>query len=115
VAAGVIEPGTVGAMRIGIRAGCGPVELLVEHVTFMGPDVAPDWPHEEGYEIEVDGEPSMRCHLVLGIHGEDHTAMGCRATAMHAVHAIPAAVAAAPGIVDLADLGRSSFGTTVSP
>ena len=28
VASGVIEPGTVGAMRIGIKADCGPVEFF---------------------------------------------------------------------------------------
>ena len=106
VAAGVIEPGTVGAMRIGIVADCGPVELLVEHVTFMGPNVAPDWPNDECYEIEFDGEPTMRCRLVLGTQGEDHSAMGCRATAMHAIHSIPAVRAAAPGLLDLADLQR---------
>jgi hypothetical protein len=105
VASGVIEPGTVGAMRIGIKADCGPVELLVEHVTFMGPNVAPDWPKDECYEIEFDGEPTMRCRLVLGTNGEDHSAMGCRATAMHAIHSIPAVLAAPPGILDLADLG----------
>jgi hypothetical protein len=107
VASGVIEPGTVGAMRIGITADCGPVELLVEHVTFMGPDVAPDWPKDECYEIEFDGEPTMRCRLVLGTNGEDHSLMGCRATAMHAIHSIPALLAAPPGILDLADLGMS--------
>ncbi len=103
VAAGVIEAGTVGAMRLGIRADCGPVQLVVEHVTRMGPAVAPDWPQAEGYELEFDGEPSLRCHLELGIRGEAHALMGCRATAMHAVHAIPAVVAAPPGLFDLAD------------
>jgi hypothetical protein len=115
VASGVIEPGTVGAMRIGIRADCGPVELLIEHVTFMGPDVAPDWPTEEGYEIEIDGEPSMRCRLVLGIHGEDHTAMGCRATAMHAIHSIPAVVAAPAGVLDLAAFTGFAIPATAIP
>jgi hypothetical protein len=105
VASGVIEPGTVAAMRIGIKADCGPIELLVEHVTFMDHDVAPDWPKDECYEIEFDGEPTMRCRLVLGTNGEDHSAMGCRATAMHAVHSIPAVLAAEPGLLDLADLG----------
>jgi hypothetical protein len=103
VAAGVIEPGTVGAMRLGIRANCGPVQLVVEHVTRMGPAVAPDWPQAEGYELEFEGEPSLRCHLELGIRGEPHALMGCRATAMHAVSAIPAVVGAPPGLFDLAD------------
>jgi hypothetical protein len=103
IAAGVIEPGTVAAMRIGIRADCGPVELVVEHVTRVDPDVAPDWPRSERYELEFEGEPSLRCRLVLGIQGEEHALMGCRATAMHAVHAIPAVIGAPPGLFDLAD------------
>jgi hypothetical protein len=110
VAAGIIEPGTVAAMRIGIRADCGPVRLVVEHITRMAPDIAPDWPIDEGYEIELDGVPSMRCHLLLGIHGEEHSQMGCWATAMHAVHAIPAVIAAPPGVLDLA-----AFGSFLAP
>lgn len=113
VAAGVIEPGTVGAMRLGIRADCGPVQLVVEHVTRVGPDVAPDWPQVEGYELEFAGEPSLRCHLELGIHGEAHALMGCRATAMHAVHAIPAVIDAPPGLYDLADF--TGFALTRGP
>jgi len=104
VAAGVIPAGTVGAMRLGVRARCGAVEIAVEHVTWMGPDVAPEWSQREGYEIEFDGAPTLRCNLLLGTKGEDHTEMGCLATAMHAVHAIPTVVAAPPGVLDLADV-----------
>jgi 2,4-diaminopentanoate dehydrogenase len=103
VAAGVIPAGTVGAIKLGIRADCGPIAMTVEHVTWMGPDVAPEWSRSEGYEIELDGAPTLRCNLVLGTKGEDHTEMGCLATAMHAVHAIPVVVEAPPGILDLAD------------
>ncbi len=103
VAAGVVPAGTVGAMKLGIRAECGPMEILVEHVTWMGPDVVPEWSQREGYEIEFDGEPTLRCNLVLGTKGENHTEMGCLGTAMHAVHAIPIVRAASPGIIDLAD------------
>jgi hypothetical protein len=103
VAAGVVPAGTVGAMKLGLRVDCGTVEILVEHVTWMGPDVKPEWSEREGYEIEFDGAPTMRCNLVLGIQGENHTEMGCLATAMHAVHAIPVVRAASPGIIDLAD------------
>ncbi|MBL7500231.1 dihydrodipicolinate reductase [Frankia sp. CNm7] len=116
VAAGVIPAGTVGAMRLGVLADCGPVTIAVEHVTWMAPDVAPRWSAPgEGYQIEFDGAPTLRCTLVLGTRGEDHTDMGCLATAMHAVHAIPAVRAAAPGVLDLADvptfLGRLPWPT----
>jgi hypothetical protein len=105
VAAGVIPAGTVGAMKLGVKADCGPVTLVVEHVTWMAPQVQPTWSgNGEGYEIEFDGEPTLRCNLVLGTKGEDHTEMGCLATAMHAIHAIPAVRAAAPGVLDLADV-----------
>jgi hypothetical protein len=105
VAAGTIPAGTVGAMKLGVRADCGPVTIEVEHVTWMAPDVEPTWSAGgEGYHIEFGGAPSLRCSLELGIHGEDHTEMGCLATAMHAVHAIPSVRAASPGVLDLADV-----------
>jgi hypothetical protein len=103
VAAGTIPAGTVAAMKLGVRASCGDVTILIEHVTWMAEAVAPEWSRSEGYEIEFDGAPSLRCNLVLGINGEDHTEMGCLATAMHAVHAVPLVHAAPPGVLDLAD------------
>ncbi|AMO60734.1 dihydrodipicolinate reductase [Mycolicibacterium phlei] len=108
VAAGTIPAGTVGAMKIGVRADCGDVAIVVEHVTWMSPDVAPDWAGGEGYEIEFRGAPTMRCNLVLGTEGEDHSEMGCLATAMHAVHAIPTVRDARPGVMDLAEVSALS-------
>jgi hypothetical protein len=106
IAAGTIPAGTVGAMKLGVRADCGPITIAVEHVTWMALDVAPAWSSAgEGYHIEFEGEPSLRCSLELGIHGEVHSDMGCLATAMHAVHAIPAVRAAGAGVLDLADIG----------
>jgi hypothetical protein len=104
VAAGVIPAGTVGAVKFGVRANCGKAAIVVEHVTWMDPKVAPAWSDHEGYEIEFEGAPSLRCTLLLGVHGEDHTDMGCLATAMHAIHAIPSVLAAEPGLIDLADI-----------
>ena len=104
VASGVIPAGTVGAIKLGVRADCGSTTIGVEHVTWMSPAVIPEWSRAEGYEIEFGGAPTLRCNLVLGTQGEDHTEMGCLATAMHAVHAIPAIRQAPPGVFDLADL-----------
>jgi len=104
VLAGTVRAGTVGAIRFGVKADCGDVEIAVEHVTWMAADVKPEWSQRQGYEIEFEGAPSMRLQLLLGIHGEDHTDMGCLATAMHAVHAIRAVRGASPGVKDLADL-----------
>ena len=104
VLAGTVPAGTVGAIKFGVRADCGDVTISVEHVTWMAPDVKPEWSQRQGYEIEFDGAPSMRLQLLLGIKGEDHTDMGCLGTAMHAVHAIPVVRGASSGIKDLADL-----------
>ncbi|MCG7581167.1 dihydrodipicolinate reductase [Mycolicibacterium sp. OfavD-34-C] len=105
VAAGEIPAGTVGAMRFGVVADCGEVTLTVEHLTRMADDLAPDWPTETGYEVTFSGEPNLRCHLVIGSHGEDHAQQGCLATAMHAINAIPAVMAADPGVYDLSTIG----------
>jgi hypothetical protein len=104
IPAGVVAAGTVAAQKIGVRARCGETTIVVEHVTWLGPDVKPEWSGAEGYFIELDGAPSLRCSLLLGTKGEDHTDMGCLATAMHAVHAIPVVLAAEPGLLDLADV-----------
>ncbi len=103
IAAGEIPPGTVAAMKLGVRADCGPVTIVVEHVTWLDDEVAPQWSAQEGYEIEFDGAPTLRCNLVLGTAAENRTEMGCLATAMHAAHAIPYVVGAPPGILDLAN------------
>jgi 2,4-diaminopentanoate dehydrogenase len=104
VAAGEISAGTVGAMRFGMVADCGDTTLSVEHLTRMADDLAPDWPTEIGYEVAFEGEPSLRLHLVVGSHDEDHAEQGCLATAMHAINAIPVVLAAEPGLYDLSTI-----------
>ncbi|OLP03994.1 dihydrodipicolinate reductase [Mycolicibacterium porcinum] len=104
VAAGDIPAGTVGAMRFGANVDCGDISLSVEHLTRMADDLAPDWPTEIGYQVSFTGEPNLLLHLVIGGHDEDHAEQGCLATAMHAVNAIPAIIAAAPGLYDLSTI-----------
>lgn len=104
VAAGEIPAGTVGAMRFGVVADCGETTLAVEHLTRMADDLAPDWPTEIGYAVTFEGEPNMSLHLVIGSHEEDHAEQGCLATAMHAINAIPAVIAAEPGLYDLSTI-----------
>lgn len=107
VAAGVIEPGTVGAVRfetIGVVDGRD--AIVIEHVNRMAPEIAPDWPTSERdgtYRIVVDGEPSLSCELRMG-HADDFSKQGMLATAMRVVNAIPAVCRAAPGVVSSADL-----------
>ena len=104
VAAGEIPAGTVGAVRFGVVVDCGEVTLSVEHLTRMADDLAPDWPAEIGYEVTFSGEPNLRLHLEIGGPHEDHAQQGCLATAMHAINAISAVLAAEPGVYDLASI-----------
>ncbi len=107
VAAGVIEAGTVGAVRfetIGVIGGRD--AIVIEHVNRMAPDVAPDWPtaaRDGTYRIAFDGEPSLTCELQLG-RPTDFSAQGMIATAMRVVNAIPYVCEAPPGLVTSAEL-----------
>jgi len=104
VAAGEIPAGTVGAMRFGVVVDCGETTIAVEHLTRMADDLAPDWPTDIGYAVTFEGKPNMSCHLVIGSHDEDHAEQGCLATAMHAINAIPAVIAADSGLYDLSTI-----------
>jgi hypothetical protein len=107
VAAGVIEPGTVGAVRfetIGVVDGRD--AIVIEHVNRMAPDLAPEWPsaaRDGTYRIVFDGDPALTCELQVGRAG-DFSAQGMVATAMRVVNAIPWVCAAPPGLVSSCDL-----------
>jgi 4-hydroxy-tetrahydrodipicolinate reductase len=108
IASGTIEKATMAALRfevLGIRGG-RPVCVL-EHVTRLRPDLAPDWPQPSGqgcYRVQVSGEPNYTLDLqLLGTDG-DHNTAGLKATAMRLVNAVEAVVASAPGLVTALDL-----------
>ncbi len=70
-----------------------------------------EWPIEEGHVIVVDGRPTVRAKLEYlpppdfeATTFADFMVLGMIMTAMPAVHAIPAVVAAPPGIVTYNDL-----------
>lgn len=108
VACGTIAAGTAGAVRfetIGVVDGRD--AIVIEHVNRMAADLAPHWPtadRDGTYRIVVDGDPAMRCDLVVGGGTDDASAHGMVATAMRIVNAIPAVCAAAPGLVSSLDL-----------
>jgi hypothetical protein len=80
------------------------------HHVHAGRHMEPDWKLEHGYQVEIDGAPRVRTNQILPPHGfsgksfEDFLVLGMIATALPAVHAIPAVCAAWPGIVTYADL-----------
>ncbi|MFN8033644.1 MAG: diacylglycerol kinase [Mycobacterium sp.] len=109
IAAGPIAKGTAAALRfevIGLVDGAP--AIVLEHVTRLRADLCPEWPQpaQEGgnYRIEITGEPSYALDLCLGSANGDHNHAGLVATATRIVNAIPAVIAAAPGICTTLDL-----------
>ena len=71
----------------------------------------PDWTIEDGWQIEVQGRPTLRAQISFlpppdfeAKSLEDFMVIGHILTALPAINAIPAVVAAAPGIVTYTDL-----------
>jgi hypothetical protein len=107
VAAGVIEAGTVGAIRmetIGVVNGRD--AIVIEHVNRMADDLAPDWPQsarDGTYRIVIEGNPSLQCEMTVGTE-VTASADGMLATTMRCVNAIPYVVDAPAGLVSSLDL-----------
>ena len=108
IPSGTIKEGTMAALRfevLGMKDG-RPVCVL-EHVTRLRSDLGPDWPQPAGkgcYRVKVTGEPNYTLDLqLLGTDG-DHNTAGLKATAMRLVNAVPAVVAAKPGLLTALDL-----------
>ncbi|KUH95219.1 diacylglycerol kinase [Mycolicibacterium acapulense] len=109
IAAGHIAKGTAAALRFEVQGiKDGKVAVVLEHVTRLRDDLHPDWPQpaQEGgsYRIEITGEPSYTVDLCLSSPNGDHNHAGLVATAARVVNAIPAVVAAPPGIRTTLDL-----------
>lgn len=117
VDAGTVEKGTAAALRFEVRGmKDGRPVITLEHVTRLRGDLAPDWPQPAGqgcYRVEVTGEPNYTLDLQLVGTNGDHNTAGLKATAMRLVNAVPAVVAAPPGLLTALDLplvtGRGLF------
>ena len=118
---GHIAAGTIAAMRSTLTGYVGGKPTFVlDHVTRMRDDIAPDWPHPRIsipakdlaygpasgrglYRVQIEGSPSMRCEFEMA-KDHDHD-LGARiAGASRMVNAIPAVCAAPPGLLSALDL-----------
>jgi hypothetical protein len=118
---GHIAAGTIAAMRSTLTGYVdGAATFVIDHVTRMRDDNAPDWPQPHigippkdlgyglasgrgVYRVEIEGSPSIRCEFEMA---EDHDHdLGARiAGSSRMVNAIPAVYAAAPGLLSALDL-----------
>jgi 4-hydroxy-tetrahydrodipicolinate reductase len=118
---GHIEAGTIAGMRSTLTGYVdGDPALVVDHVTRMHDDIAPDWPQPHisipprdlgyggasgrgVYRVEIEGSPSMRCEFEMA-EDHDHDLGARMAGASRMVNAIPAVCAAEPGLLSALDL-----------
>jgi hypothetical protein len=108
VDAGTIRAGTAAALHFEVRGMVGDKAVVVlEHVTRLRDDLGAAWPQPAGhgcYRVQITGEPNYTLDLQLMGTDGDHNTAGLKATAMRLVNAVPAVVAAAPGLVTALDL-----------
>lgn len=118
---GHIAAGTIAAMRSTLTGYVdGKPTFVLDHVTRMRDDIAPDWPQPhisippkdlgygpasgQGlYRVEIEGSPSMRCEFEMA-EDHDHDLGARMAGASRMVNAIPAVCAAPPGLLSALDL-----------
>ena len=108
IAAGKVPEGTAAALRFEVRGlVAGKPVVVLEHVTRLADDLAPEWPQpagQGGYRVVVRGEPNYQLDLRLVGTDGDHNTAGLKATAMRLVNAVPAVVDAPPGLLTALDL-----------
>jgi 2,4-diaminopentanoate dehydrogenase len=108
IPAGTIKAGTAAALHFEVRGMVGDKPVIVlEHVTRLRDDLGAGWPQPAGhgcYRVQISGEPNYTLDLQLMGSDGDHNTAGLKATAMRLVNAVPAVVAAEPGLVTALDL-----------
>ncbi len=109
IAAGRVAEGSVAALRFEIRGIVdGHPAIVIEHVTRLRADLRPDWPQPAqpggSYRVEISGEPSYRVDICPSSRKGDHNHAAIVGAAGRIVNAIPAVMAAPPGIRTTLDL-----------
>ena len=109
IAVGHVAKGTLAALQFEIRGMVdGRPAIVIEHITRLRPDLRPDWqqPASGGglYRVEIVGEPSYAVDIVPSSRKGDHNHAAIAGAAGRIVNAIPAVIAASPGIRTTLDL-----------
>jgi 2,4-diaminopentanoate dehydrogenase len=118
---GHVSEGTIAGMRSTLTGYVdGNPTFVIDHVSRMHDDIAPDWPQPHisiqprdlgyggasgrgAYRVEIEGSPSMRCEFEMA-DDHDHDLGARMAGASRMVNAIPAVCAAKPGLLSALDL-----------
>jgi hypothetical protein len=104
-----VAKGTVAVLQFEIRGMVkGHPAIVIEHVTRLRPDLRPDLPQpasgDGSYRVEITGEPSYAVDIIPSSRKGDHNHAAIAGAAGRVVNAIPAVIAAPPGIRTTLDL-----------
>ena len=109
-AMGLFAAGTQGGLRFEVQGIVGgrPV-LVIEHVTRIHSDVAPDWPSPAdggagAHTVVIEGDPRIVVSVEATAEGGNRAAGGNATAAARLVNAIPWLRAAEPGVYDALDV-----------
>ena len=117
----LIEVGTIAAMRFSVSGIVGGrARFVVNHVTRMGNDMAPEWPRvgeAGGYRIEIDGFPPFKGDFPMGLPGGSGSSFADAMimTAARCVSSIDAVVKATPGYKTFLDVAPLAGKYTLAP
>ncbi|MBI3692836.1 MAG: diacylglycerol kinase, partial [Mycolicibacterium aromaticivorans] len=103
IAVGHVAKDTLAVLQFEIRGMVnGHPAIVIEHITRLRPDLRPDLPQPASgggsYRIEITGEPSYAVDIVPSSSYGDHNQAAIAGAAGRIVNAIPAVIAAPPGI-----------------
>ena len=105
IGARTVQPGTMAALRFEVQGIVGGTPaIVVEHVTRLDDELAPEWPRGRGYRVQITGTPSMRCDFDFADERGDLAVGGVLLAATRIVNAIPAVCGAPPGLLSALDL-----------
>ena len=100
-----VRKGTCAAVRFEVQGIIGgEPRIVVEHITRLHDEAAPEWPRGHGYVVSVKGVPNLECRLDMYDATGDTALAGTNITSTRIVNAIPAVCAAAPGMLSALDL-----------
>lgn len=107
---GTFEAGTQGGLRFEVQGIVGgEPRIVLEHVTRIHPDVAPDWPVPPdggagAHKVIIEGDPRIELNLEATTEGDNRAAGGNATAAGRLVNAIPWLLDAGPGVYDALDV-----------
>jgi hypothetical protein len=106
IAAGTLEAGTIGAMRMGVIGMRDGRPLLRRFSTwYVATDLEPAWElRTSGWRMQVEGDTSLDVSIGFDVSADDYARYSPGLTAHPVINAVPHVCDAAPGILHTADL-----------